>query len=135
MSYLRLLGTWLVLAVAMPLNGALRELVLKQHLAHPTADLISAVLGVLIVLGITRALFRIPADTPTRSLASMSVALVLLTVAFEFTFGLIEGKSWNDLFANYAIWRGRLWPLVLAVLAATPFLWRGAVNRRTRSSP
>ena len=58
-------------------------------------------------------------------LATMSLLLVGLTVAFEFTFGLIEGSSARELVANYAFWDGRLWPLVLLTLAATPFIWRG----------
>jgi hypothetical protein len=120
-----LLATWLVLAVAMPLNGIFRELALKRILAASLADVVSAALGALVVLGITRALFRVPADTPTRSLVLMSATLVVLTVAFECAVGLVEGRSWPEIAANYAIWRGRLWPLVLAVLAATPFLWRG----------
>ncbi len=135
MSYARLLGAWLLLAVAMPLNGAFRELVMKPRIPHGVADVISAVLGVCLILGITRLIFRIPSDTPTRTLVLVSAALVALTIAFEFTFGLVEGKSAQELLANYALWRGRLWPLVLMTLGATPFLWRGRFTPRTRSSP
>ena len=30
---------------------------------------------------------------------------------------------WKQLLEHYAIWHGELWPLVLAWLAATPFVW------------
>ncbi|MBA3855089.1 MAG: hypothetical protein C0503_11795 [Gemmatimonas sp.] len=69
-------------------------------------------------------MFRIAADTPTPTLWMMSATLVALTAAYEFTVGRLGGQSWSALLANYAIWRGRLWPLVLLTLGLTPFLWR-----------
>ena len=48
----------------------------------------------------------------------------MLTVLFELLFGhYVDHKSWAELAANYALWNGRLWPIVLAVLAFTPFVW------------
>ena len=127
MSYRRLFGAWLLLAVAMPINGAFRELVMKPRIPHDTANLVSAALGILLILGITRLVFRVPAETPARHLAAMSVLLVILTVAFETTFGLIEGRTVRELLQHYALWDGELWPIVLLVLAATPVIWRGRV--------
>jgi hypothetical protein len=60
--------------------------------------------------------------------------LVVLTVAFEFLIGrYVDHKSWADLVGNYAIWRGRLWPIVLLVLALTPFLWGRWLPATTRA--
>ncbi len=125
MTYRRLFAAWGVLALAMPLNGAFRELWLKTVMPHGVADVISAVLGITIILLITRGIYRIAPETPMRDLVPMSLLLVGMTVAFELTFGRLEGKSWAELWGNYALWRGRLWPLVLLTLAATPFIWRG----------
>ncbi len=124
MSYRRLFAAWLLLALLMPLNGALREFGLKPALPAALADALSAVLGVLIILAVTRAIFRIAPGTPDARLWGMSAVLVLLTVAYEFAAGLLGGQSWREMLANYAIWRGRLWPLVLLTLGLTPFLWR-----------
>lgn len=124
MSYRRLFAAWLLLALLMPLNGALREFGFKPALPTALADLLSAVLGVLIILAVTRAIFRIAPGTPDARLWGMSAVLVLLTVAYEFAAGLLGGQSWREMLANYAIWRGRLWPLVLLTLGLTPFLWR-----------
>lgn len=132
MSYRRLLAAWLLLAVLMPLNGILRELWLKTLLDHRIADAISAGLGIAIILVVTRLVFRIAPSTTSANLWRMSVLLVALTVAFECTFGRLEGKSWSELLSNYALWRGRLWPLVLLTLGATPFIWRG---RRQATPP
>jgi hypothetical protein len=124
-SYRRLLGAWLVLAFAMPLNGAFRELVMKPRLDAPVAEAVSALLGILIVLGVTRWIFRIPAETSARHLAAVSAVFVLLTVAFETVFALVEGQSLATILDHYAFWKGEWWPLVLLVIAATPFIWRG----------
>jgi glyoxylase-like metal-dependent hydrolase (beta-lactamase superfamily II) len=46
-----------------------------------------------------------------------------LTVAFEFGFGhFIAGKSWDDLRADYDVFRGRLWVLVLLTTTVAPYL-------------
>ena len=120
----RILGVWLLLAVLMSANGIFRELALKPALGATSADIVSAMLGIAIILGITWWLFRPLAGSATRDLVRASVLLVSLTVAFEFLVGhFVDGKSWSELVANYVIWRGRLWPIVLATIALTPFLW------------
>ena len=48
----------------------------------------------------------------------------------------VDRKSWSELVVNYAIWRGRLWLIVLATLALTPFLWgRWAARRLMEEKP
>ncbi|MBX3132200.1 MAG: hypothetical protein KF689_02280 [Gemmatimonadaceae bacterium] len=133
MSYRRLLAAWLLLAVLMPLNGIARELGLKRLLDHGLADVLSAILGVLIILIVTRTIFRIAPGTRLRRLLGMGALLAAMTIAFETTIGRLEGKSWEQLLTNYAFWRGRLWPFVLLTLAATPLVW--GLSPRTRSSP
>lgn len=125
MSLLRLLGTWLLLALLMPLNGALREFGFKRVMPAGLAEVLSVATGVAIILATTRWLFRIPPETASRQLVAYSAILVILTIAYEFAIGLAGGRSVAELLENYAIWRGKLWPLVLAALAAAPWLWRG----------
>lgn len=133
MSIRRVLGTWLLLAVTMSANGVFRELVLRPALGS-RADILSAVLGVAIIVLITRWLLRASAPLPVASLAFVSALLVILTVAFEFLLGhYVDRKSWSELAASYAFWRGQLWPLVLAVVALMPFLWGRRWTRPGRS--
>lgn len=125
-SQTRLLVTWFAMAVAMTANGALRELALKRVLSPRHADVASATLGLILIALITRVGFR-PTGTgdTTRSLATASVILVVLTVAFECAIGrLVDHKTWAEIGSHYALWRGELWPIVLGFLALTPFLWR-----------
>lgn len=124
MSYSRLLLTWLLLAVLIPLNGALREFGFKRWLSDGVAEALSVATGIVVILVTTRLLFRIPASAPTAQLALQSALLVALTVCYEFAIGLRGGQSLREIAAAYAFWRGELWPLVLIALALTPFLWR-----------
>lgn len=124
MTLERLFGTWLALAAAMTLNGALRELLLRRWLAADDANLVSALFGVVIILSITRVTFRRFATSTDAALVQTALLLVTLTVAFEFAIGrLVDGASWAALAAHYAFWRGEPWPFVLLLLAATPYIW------------
>lgn len=135
MSYARLLATWCLLAVLMPLNGALREFGFKRVFTVPTSEILSVITGIGVILLTTRLLFRIPGDTRVPRLVGFALLLVGLTVAYELALGLRGGQSLRQLLGHYAIWRGELWPLVLIALAATPFLWRGATSRSALPPP
>jgi hypothetical protein len=135
MSIIRVLLVWVLLAVVMSGNGIFRELVLAPQLGRGNADLVSAILGVGIILGITGLFFRRLRGEPTARLAAISALLVVLTVAFEFLLGhYVDGKSWSDLAANYALWEGRLWPILLLIIALTPFIWGRWSMPRGRAS-
>lgn len=126
-SWLRFLGMWLAMAVAMSANGIFRELVLRRFTTPAAAAVISAALGIVLIALITRIGFAAMQAPTTRSLAFASVMLVFLTVVFETVLGLVvDRKSMSQLVEHYAIWRGELWPIVLAFLAYTPFLWNSA---------
>ena len=120
----RVLAVWCLLAVLMTANGVAREVALKRLVSAPAADAISAAAGVAIILTATYAGLRPLAGQPARTLAWCSALFVGLTVGFELVVGrYVDHRTWAELAGNYALWRGRLWPLVLLVLALTPFLW------------
>lgn len=137
----RLLATWFALAVVMSANGIFREVVLRPLLGDGLAPVVSAALGIALLLLVTRRLFPPLAWCSTRTLAAVSAALVVATVAFETALGLlVDGKTWPELLAHYALWQGELWPIVLGTLAATPFAWGrwwpgGYPLRRLTSTP
>jgi hypothetical protein len=120
----RFFGTWLALAILMSANGVVRETVLRRALSGDAPDVLSAVLGAVIILATTRVGFRRFARNTTGALVQCALLLATLTVAFEFAVGrLVDGKTWGELAANYAFWRGELWPYLLVLLALTPFVW------------
>jgi hypothetical protein len=133
MSFTALLKAWLIILPAMIANGALREIVLRPIMGSGAAELLSALLGIAIIVVMTRYLLRRIAGRRPSELIHASATLVLLTVTFEFVFGrFVDRKSWTELIGNYAIWRGHLWPLVLATLASMPFLWGRWSLKETR---
>ena len=124
MTFTALLKAWLIILPAMIANGIARELVIRRAVGAAGAEAISATTGIMIIVVLTRYLLRPLAGRPPATLVRASLTLVLLTVAFEFLFGhYVDRRSWGELIANYAIWRGHLWPLVLTTLAFMPFLW------------
>jgi hypothetical protein len=132
---IRVLCVWLLMAFAMTANGIFRELVLRRVFAPTVAEVLSAAMGMFIILAITRLGFQPLSANTTTQLLLVAVLLVGLTIAFELAIGhYVDHKSLADLLANYAIWRGRLWPLVLAVLALTPFVWGRWFATLTRAS-
>jgi hypothetical protein len=119
----RALVAWAVMAVAMTLNGIFRVTLLVPRCGEAAAGVISAVLGILLIQAIVWRALQAERPSSVQRLAIAALWL-MLTVGFECTFGhWIGGKSWSELWANYNLAQGRLWPIVLASLVAAPFLW------------
>jgi len=124
MTLPRIFGVWLLILPLMVINGIVREMVLVPSLGRRPADVASAAIGIVIVLLITMPFLRRARGRSTGALVRVSAIWLLLTVAFEFLFGhYVDHKSWTELAGNYAIWRGNLWPIVLATLVLSPFIW------------
>jgi O-antigen/teichoic acid export membrane protein len=120
----RFAAVWLIMAVAMSANGVVRELVFKREMNPGNADVLSAIVGVALIALITAIGFRSIEDQSASALLALSVALVVATVVFETALGrFVDHKSWSDVLGHYNMLRGELWPLVLAWLALTPFVW------------
>ena len=120
----RFVAVWLIMAAAMSANGVMRELVFKREMNPGNADVLSAIVGVALIALITAIGFRPIDDTSPGALLALSAALVVATVRFEPALGrFMDHKSWSDVLGHYNLLRGELWPLVLAWLAVTPFVW------------
>jgi hypothetical protein len=58
-----------------------------------------------------------------KPLLSIGIFWVVLTIIFEFVFGhYVVGHPWQKLFADYNIFNGRLWVLVLINNLAAPLI-------------
>ena len=114
---------WLVMLIFAVLNGALREAVLLPHLGKPVSFVISgALLSACIVVV---ALMLMPRVGPMESRDALYIGLfwVLLTLAFEFTFGrLVQHREWAELLDAYRFRDGNIWPVVLAVMLFAPLI-------------
>ena len=106
-------------------NGVTREALIKRVTADRTADRVSAASLSALLAGYFVVLqHRWP--IPTRGdAARIGATWAALTVVFEFGFGhYVDRKSWPELIGNYDVREGRLWPFVLAWIAAGPAIVR-----------
>ncbi|MBZ5569738.1 MAG: hypothetical protein LAN64_18070 [Acidobacteriia bacterium] len=120
---LRALIGWLgILAVAI-INGGLRDLYIRPRFGFFSAELFgAAVLSVAIVFA-AAIVMRPVAPNWRRAAFQLSAEWLALTLAFEFLFfHYVGGRSWNELFAAYRFWEGRLWSVVVLVVATAPFI-------------
>jgi heme/copper-type cytochrome/quinol oxidase subunit 3 len=122
---------WFLLFVVMFANGALRVLVLQPRLGEDTARQAASLSGAVLVLLVSSGLVRAaPSATPAQ-LLKVGAAWLAATVAFEFLFGhFVSGLSWRALLADYDVFRGRLWSLILICVALGPWLCGTLRTRR-----
>jgi hypothetical protein len=108
-----------LLAVAFA-NGALRVFAYPRALDDFAARQVSAGIGaVLFGVAIWLLLRRWPIARASQAWATGALWAVL-TVAFELVLVLAEGGSWDAVAAQYAIWDGSLWPLLVLWLLVAP---------------
>jgi hypothetical protein len=112
---------WFALLTIAILNGGFREGVLVSWFGREPAQAISTVLlsaGILAIGWLT-----VPWIAPQTVTEAWTVGLgwLTLTLAFEFLGGrFLFGKSWTELLADYNLFDGRIWVLVLVVTLLTP---------------
>ena len=119
---LKALAIWVGILMFAVLNGVLRETILIPQLGTATSLTLSGVLLSVIILVI--AYFSLPWLGARRlaELAVIGLGWLALTIVFEFSFGLLQGKSWQVLLEAYMFKGGNIWPAVLVVLALAPWL-------------
>ena len=106
-------------------NGVLREATFAKVLSGRGAHAASGATAVMAFAGYFSALQRRwPIPTTVEAL-TIGGAWLALTVAFEFGFGrTVAKRSWEELFDDYNLAKGRTWPLVLAWIALGPAVVR-----------
>ena len=110
----------LVLAVA---NGAFREAVLVPRLGLGMARAVSTIMLSLLILGFGWALTPWIGPSTLQDAWLIGALWVALTLAFEFLAGhYVFGNPWSRLLADYNIFRGRIWVLVIVTTASAPWL-------------
>jgi hypothetical protein len=111
------------------INGVIREMVIKHFIDEPWAHHLSAFTAI-VLFGVYGWLMRDHLDLRSTSDSIMIGVywLVLTIVAETFIVGRLLGKhSWQTILANYDIFSGNLWPLVVIWVAILPYLlfkWR-----------
>lgn len=121
-TILKALIIWICILTLAIANGLFREAVLLPAVGIPSAFILSGLL--LSALIITVAWLSLPwlhLRSPGQ-VWLVGLGWLALTLAFEFSFGLAQGKSWPAMLEAYTLEDGNLWPLVLAVTTCAPFI-------------
>ncbi|MGM0656777.1 MAG: hypothetical protein ACQETR_15885 [Thermodesulfobacteriota bacterium] len=115
-------AVWLSILMLAIANGALREGVLISVLGKPSGLILSGILLSGLIFGMAYIALPWFGRIPVESYAVIGIGWLCLTLVFEFTFGrIIQGKSWPQLLQAYMFKEGNIWPIVLVVVALSPY--------------
>lgn len=112
---------WVPMIFIAIMNGSIRQFVYGRWVTELTAHQISCATGIILFFIYALLIaYRMPFTTSRQAWLIGAIWLVL-TIAFEFGFGLlIAGHPLSQLLQDYNIAAGRLWPLVLISLFLMP---------------
>lgn len=116
-------AVWLGILVLAVANGAFREAVLIPALGKRPAFVLSGVLLSAFILA--AACLALPwfGRAPAVSYVAVGLGWLCLTLAFEILFGrFVRGQAWSQILETYTFKDGNIWPVVLLVTAAAPYL-------------
>ena len=114
---------WFPMILIAVLNGTARDLWYKKFTGDLTGHQISTI-TLIILFGIYIG-FIIKLYPPVSETQSIYIGLLwlILTLIFEFGFGLYRGNSWSKLFSDYNILKGRIWILIPIWVTIAPWIF------------
>lgn len=115
---------WFALLLTAIINAALREKLLKPLLEASLgkwAHQLSVFTALLLMLAMTMVFLRIQRAPYTEGdLRIVGMIWCVMTVIFEFAFGLARALKFRELVAMYHFWTGELWIVLVFGLIALP---------------
>ena len=118
----RALAVWAAILALAVANGGLREAVLIPRLGTVAGQAFSGVLLSVLVLAVAYLALPWLRARGAGQLWGVGLGWLALTLVFEFSFGLLRGRTLDEILAAYRFEGGNLWPLVLLVTACAPWL-------------
>jgi hypothetical protein len=123
MVLIKALGIWFLLAVLAILNGTIRTFLILPALGEQAAHVAGTIIFLLLQFIVIYFFIKKSSITGTKELILIGLFWLLLTIAFEFVFGhYVMKHSWEKLLADYNIFKGRIWSLVLLNNLAAPLI-------------
>jgi membrane-anchored protein YejM (alkaline phosphatase superfamily) len=122
---------WVLLLGLAVLNGTAREFVFAPRWGAQAAHVASTLILCAAIFVVALLFTRWMAPKSRRGALLIGAVWLALTLAFEFLAGhYLFGSSWERLFADYNLLRGRVWILVLvATLFAPAFAFGWSKSR------
>lgn len=118
---LKSLIVWLGILVLAVAGGALREAILIPRLGSPAGLLLSGVLLSALVFGVAYLSLPWLGARESEHLLGIGLGWLALTLLFEFSLGIWQGKPGRVLLEAYTFKGGNIWPVVLVVTALAPY--------------
>lgn len=127
----RAVAAWILMIPVAILNGGLRETLLVPVVGELRAHQLSVLTGSLACFAVIYALLHREAHRYSdRWLLGLGGVWVAATMVFEFGFGhWVMDNSWSRLLADYNVFAGRLWVVVLAVIGIAPLAVKRIASR------
>lgn len=107
-------GMWIVFVVLAILNGSLRVYVIIPITGNYIGHVISSIILSTIIFVGTYLFIKKKNLAASNYLVAIGALWLFMTIAFEFLFGhFVMNHPWEKLLADYNIFKGRVWILVL----------------------
>jgi len=129
MLYLKSLGIWFLLAISAIVVATFRIAVLLPQVGEQTAHQLGTILYLIVQFLIIYLFIRKMKIRDVKTLLLIGIFWAVITIIFEFVFGhYVIGHSWQKLFADYNLFNGRLWVLVLINNIVAPLISGKIIN-------
>jgi uncharacterized membrane protein len=117
-------GTWIVFMVIAIINAAIRNKVYKPVVGDLIAHQVSTIIFVSLIFVVTNLILQVSGRQLTDLSALVMGSIWLIsTILFEFVAGHYVFKNpWKKLLADYNIFKGRIWSLVLLATFLAPYI-------------
>lgn len=123
MTLSRIVITWLLFLPIPIINGLLREYFYKKRLGEFDSNIVGFVVLSVIFIFYAYLSLRDYLNTMTGyDLFLVGLCWLIFTLLFEFGMGFFSGRSMPYMLADYNVLKGCLWPLVLVIIATSPFI-------------
>jgi hypothetical protein len=131
MNYVRASCLWLGFLVVAVACGFIRERFLVPGFGPMGGRALGTLLVATIIFGMIYACLGKLMGASREALFKLGLGWTMATIMFEFLFGhYVMGHPWEALRADYNVFQGRLWPLVLLVTLFGP-LWARKIRDAT----
>lgn len=122
MKWIKIILIWCCMIPIAIINGGFREYVLEKFLSLQYALPISGIVLSGLIYIIARLLLPSIRDLSKGDCILTGILWVILTVSFEFYFGLSSGTTWKELLKAYNPFTGNLWIMVVIITLISPML-------------
>ncbi|KGO81748.1 membrane protein [Flavobacterium cauense R2A-7] len=119
---------WFPMLFLAILNGTARDLWYVNYLGELAARQLSTLTLLLLFTLYFLVLFKYSLTVSNSEALFIGVFWVILTLVFEFGFGLYRGNSWAVLVQEYNIAKGKLWILIPIWVSIGPYCINRLLN-------